>query len=753
MATFFRRILNKRSVNSLVQLDRFIGGCPHRPVISLTNMTTRLYSSSSSSSSPSSTKKNNTTHTAPQKELHFVHVQHIHPRELAQSTFFALHRPLLTFGNEQMQQTFENGQNQQVWEEEDYEENSGSNANNAIPLANPLSPYLTTTPFHPNQPTISMSAAESKYVVNRFFSEIKLKFNQEQLLNNQKTTVTELEVDNVKQLEQSTNTEHSNTNPVVDLKLIEKATHALLKHEKVRPKLGNDLLSDGQPVNVWLIVSLFKFSDKPRLKPVRIPLKHPLYGSSTDICLITKDPQRTYKEWVAAHNVKWVQNVIGISKLRKKYIPYEAKRNLCDSYDLFLTDERILPLLPNMLGKYFFEKKKQPIPVNISKESNFKREILRACHCTYMYYSPGVCLSIKIGTTGMTSKQILENLEMAIPVIATKKRKISNDISENVVVPKKNKNSQLKKSTVNIITKKEEGMKRPLNKKVKEGSDIVKAKEGEEKVSNSVNVITAEAKDSNSKKGEGRAKNNVKVNITLEQKKTNGEGKKSNNTVKVKTTTETKDSIPKKGGEGKANSNAKVPKQQKANVVGEIRASTVVKEKITNEANDKNSKKEGGKANSNKKVNTIPKQKKANIGGEKKATVELKKSNFKQDESNSRVLDTASNEKKRKKTSEIKNVKSAIDATTNKKSTKDDDKKDPLDDKVSSFIAEQKKKIIEQADMNSNKNVVGNDKAKKKVAQEKPKGEAEVNGNGKKNGKSIKRKREVSGKNKPNKRK
>ncbi|CAI2172398.1 8186_t:CDS:2 [Funneliformis geosporum] len=203
MATFFRRILNKRCVNTLVQHDRFIG-CSHRPVISKTNMTTRFYSSSSSSSSPSSTKKNNTTPTAPQKELHFVHVQHIHPRDLAQSTFFALHRPLLTFGIEQMQ-TIENGQSQQVWEEEDYEENSGSNAN-AIPLANPLSPYLTTTPFHPNQPTISMSASESQYVVNRFFSEIKLKFNQEQeqSLNKQKTTITYLEVNNIKQQEQST---------------------------------------------------------------------------------------------------------------------------------------------------------------------------------------------------------------------------------------------------------------------------------------------------------------------------------------------------------------------------------------------------------------------------------------------------------------------------------------------------------------------------------------------------------------------
>ncbi|GET02017.1 ribosomal protein L1 [Rhizophagus clarus] len=212
-----------------------------------------------------------------------------------------------------------------------------------------------------------------------------------------------------------------NREPTIDFKGVEKAINALLKHEAAQPKkINNDLLLSDQPVTIWLTVTTFKFSDKPKLKPVSIPLKHPLYGPSTDICLITKDPQRTYKEWVTAHKVKCIQKVIGVSKLRKKYIPYEAKRKLCDSYDLFLADERVLPLLPKMLGKYFFGKKKQPIPVNISKETNFKKEILKACHCTFMHYSSGVCLSIKIGTTGMTSGQLLENLEMAIPVIIDK---------------------------------------------------------------------------------------------------------------------------------------------------------------------------------------------------------------------------------------------------------------------------------------------------------------------------------------------
>lgn len=42
--------------------------------------------------------------------------------------------------------------------------------------------------------------------------------------------------------------------------------------------------------------------------------------------------------------------VIGLSKLKTKYEPHEAKRALCNQYDLFLADDRILPSLPKYLG-------------------------------------------------------------------------------------------------------------------------------------------------------------------------------------------------------------------------------------------------------------------------------------------------------------------------------------------------------------------------------------------------------------------
>ena len=45
-----------------------------------------------------------------------------------------------------------------------------------------------------------------------------------------------------------------------------------------------------------------------------------------------------------------VAQVVGLSKLRTKYESHEAKRQLCNSYDLFAADERILPSLPKLLG-------------------------------------------------------------------------------------------------------------------------------------------------------------------------------------------------------------------------------------------------------------------------------------------------------------------------------------------------------------------------------------------------------------------
>jgi ribosome biogenesis protein UTP30 len=57
-------------------------------------------------------------------------------------------------------------------------------------------------------------------------------------------------------------------------------------------------------------------------------------------------------------NVREFCQVVDLSKLRKKYKAFEVKRQLCNSYQVFLADERILPMLPKNLGKSFFSRNK-----------------------------------------------------------------------------------------------------------------------------------------------------------------------------------------------------------------------------------------------------------------------------------------------------------------------------------------------------------------------------------------------------------
>ena len=78
----------------------------------------------------------------------------------------------------------------------------------------------------------------------------------------------------------------------------------------------------------------------------------------SSVCLVTKDPQREYKDLLESHGIRFISRVIGVEKLKGKFKPYEARRMLLKENDLFLADERVVPLLPGLLGRKFFEAKK-----------------------------------------------------------------------------------------------------------------------------------------------------------------------------------------------------------------------------------------------------------------------------------------------------------------------------------------------------------------------------------------------------------
>jgi hypothetical protein len=89
------------------------------------------------------------------------------------------------------------------------------------------------------------------------------------------------------------------------------------------------------------------------------PIKYPLVDPRTSaVCLITKDPQREYKDLLEEAGVRFINRVVGIEKLKGKFKSFEARRALLRENALFLADERVIPLLPRLLGKIFFTAKK-----------------------------------------------------------------------------------------------------------------------------------------------------------------------------------------------------------------------------------------------------------------------------------------------------------------------------------------------------------------------------------------------------------
>ena len=59
-----------------------------------------------------------------------------------------------------------------------------------------------------------------------------------------------------------------------------------------------------------------------------------------------------------SNNIKFISRVVGIKKLKGKFNPFEARRMLLRENGLFLADDRVIPLLPKLLGKAFFNAKK-----------------------------------------------------------------------------------------------------------------------------------------------------------------------------------------------------------------------------------------------------------------------------------------------------------------------------------------------------------------------------------------------------------
>jgi len=143
---------------------------------------------------------------------------------------------------------------------------------------------------------------------------------------------------------------------LLDRELVGRAVTAILKHAEItRASKKTQLFEEDDMIQ--LVITLKTIPEKQSVKPQRIAIPHSLHPrESTEVCIFVKDPQTDIKKLFEEKGVK-VSKVVGLAKLKANYKEFEAKRKLCGSYDLFLADARITPMLPKLLGKTFFKKR------------------------------------------------------------------------------------------------------------------------------------------------------------------------------------------------------------------------------------------------------------------------------------------------------------------------------------------------------------------------------------------------------------
>ncbi|WOK91464.1 hypothetical protein Cni_G00155 [Canna indica] len=174
---------------------------------------------------------------------------------------------------------------------------------------------------------------------------------------------------------------------------------------------------------VYLQLSLHRFpssSSKPaRVNPHLLPIPHSLFSDhhSASFCLFFDD--RSASDSESASSAAFLDRArslsipleaaIGLSSLRSDYRPFEGRRRLCDSHDLFFADRRIVPLLPRLIGKEFFRRKKAPLPLDLSRPG-WPQQIRRCLDSAFFHPpSKGTCAVIKVGRASMTADEIVDN--------------------------------------------------------------------------------------------------------------------------------------------------------------------------------------------------------------------------------------------------------------------------------------------------------------------------------------------------------
>ncbi|GAB2248081.1 hypothetical protein Droror1_Dr00007963 [Drosera rotundifolia] len=166
---------------------------------------------------------------------------------------------------------------------------------------------------------------------------------------------------------------------------------------------------------IFLVITLKKApSSKGPTRAHTIPLPYPPppFSSNNLCCLILNDGPTLLelKKRAADERMVLVSRLIGVSELKDELDGgNEARRRLCDQFDMFFVEKGVSDVVKGLLGKCFYKKKKVPVPVEM-RGVEWKKEIERVLGSAMLFLGNGTCSTVKVGRVGMEEDEVVENV-------------------------------------------------------------------------------------------------------------------------------------------------------------------------------------------------------------------------------------------------------------------------------------------------------------------------------------------------------
>jgi len=187
--------------------------------------------------------------------------------------------------------------------------------------------------------------------------------------------------------------------------------------------------SEGKKIN--LQISGIKIPRESERQVIKVKLPHVPLPENRDICLFVKDLEkglkvdhedtvRHFTDLLEEKGVKGITQVISLRELKVEYKQFEAKLQLCNKFDLFLADARIIRLLPQFLGKHFYKRKKLPLQIDLNSR-DLAAEFQRCVSTTQLAMThTGATSMVNIGTSNHSSSQLIDNIKAVTDSLVTK---------------------------------------------------------------------------------------------------------------------------------------------------------------------------------------------------------------------------------------------------------------------------------------------------------------------------------------------